>query len=64
MALAKSITLGRDGQKHLDLRWEANNIANHPNWSSIGLVVNSTNFGQVLGASAMRTMQAVVRLNF
>jgi len=64
MALAKSITLGRDGQKHLDLRWEVNNIANHPNWSSIGLVVNSTNFGQVLGASAMRTMDAVVRLNF
>jgi hypothetical protein len=64
MALAKSITLGRDGQKHLDLRWEVNNLANHPNWSNIGLVVNSTNFGQVLGASAMRTMQAVVRLNF
>jgi hypothetical protein len=64
MALAKSITLGRDGQKHLDLRWEANNIANHPNWSGIGLVVNSTTFGQVTSASAMRTMQAVIRLNF
>jgi hypothetical protein len=64
MALAKSITLGRDAQKHLDLRWEVNNLANHPNYSSIGLVVGSRNFGQVLGAASMRTMQAVLRLNF
>ena len=64
MALAKSITLGRDAQRHLDLRWEANNLANHPNFSSIGLVVGTRNFGEVLGAASMRTMQAVVRLNF
>ena len=64
LALAKSITLGRDAQKHLDLRWEANNIANHPNWSSFGLTVGTRNFGEVLGASSMRTMQAVIRLNF
>jgi hypothetical protein len=64
MALAKSITLGRDAQRHLDLRWEVNNIANHPNWSGFGLTVGSRNFGEVLGASAMRTMQAVIRLNF
>ena len=64
LALAKSITLGRDAQKHLDLRWEMNNIANHPNWSNIGLNVSTRSFGEVLGASAMRTMQAVIRLNF
>ena len=64
LALAKSITLGRDAQKHLDLRWEMNNIANHPNWSNIGLNVGTKSFGEVLGASAMRTMQAVIRLNF
>jgi hypothetical protein len=64
MALAKSITLGRDAQRHLDLRWEVNNLANHPNYSSIGLVVGTKNFGEVLGAASMRTMQAVVRLNF
>ena len=64
MALSKSITLGRDAQKHLDLRWEVNNLANHPNDSSIGLAVGTRNFGEVLGAGAMRTMQAVIRLNF
>ena len=64
MALAKTITLGRDGQKHLDLRWEVNNLANHPNWSGFGLAVGTRNFGEVLGAGAMRTMQAVLRLNF
>jgi hypothetical protein len=64
MALAKSITLGRDAQRHLDLRWEVNNLANHPNYSSVGLVVGTRNFGEVLGAASMRTMQAVIRLNF
>jgi hypothetical protein len=64
MALAKTITLGRDAQKHLDLRWEVNNLANHPNWSSFGLAVGNRNFGEVLGAGAMRSMDAVLRLNF
>jgi hypothetical protein len=64
MALAKTITLGRDAQRHLDLRWEVNNLANHPNWSSFGLAVGTRNFGEVLGAGAMRSMDAVLRLNF
>ena len=64
MALAKTITLGRDGQKRLDLRWEVNNLANHPNWNSFGLAVGTRNFGEVLGAASMRTMDAVLRLNF
>ena len=64
LALAKTITLGRDAQRHLDLRWEVNNLANHPNWSSFALAVGNRNFGEVLGAGAMRSMDAVLRLNF
>jgi len=64
MALAKTITLGRDAQRHLDLRWEVTNLANHANWSSFGLAVGTRNFGEVLGAGPMRTMDAVLRLNF
>jgi trimeric autotransporter adhesin len=64
MALAKTITLGRDAQRHLDLRWEVTNLANHANWTSFGLSVGSRNFGEVLGAGSMRTMDAVLRLNF
>jgi hypothetical protein len=64
MALQRTITLDRDGQKHLDLRWEVNNLANHPNWSGLGLVVGTRNFGQITGAAGMRTMDAVIRLNF
>jgi trimeric autotransporter adhesin len=64
LALAKTITLGRDAQRHLDLRWEVNNLANHPNWSAFSLAVGTRNFGEVLGAGSMRTMDAVLRLNF
>lgn len=66
-ALQRTITLDRDGQKHLDIRWEVNNLANHVNWSGIGLVVPSAgtgNFGFVSSAASMRTMNLVVRLNF
>jgi hypothetical protein len=64
LALQRTITLDRDGQRHLDLRWEVNNVGNHPNWSGISLVDGPTNFGRVNGASSMRTMDAVIRLNF
>jgi len=68
VALQRTITLDRDGQKHLDIRWETNNIANHVNWSGIGLTDpvggNLGNFGVVNSAGAMRTMDLVVRLNF
>ncbi|HLW97678.1 MAG TPA: carboxypeptidase regulatory-like domain-containing protein [Candidatus Acidoferrales bacterium] len=64
MALQRTITLDRDGQKHLDLRWEVNNLANHPNWAGLALVVGARNFGEITSAGSMRTMNAVIRLNF
>jgi trimeric autotransporter adhesin len=64
LALQKTITLDRDNTKHLDIRWEVNNVGNHPNWTTIGLNVGTSNFGDVLGAGAMRTMDCVIRLNF
>lgn len=64
MALAKTITLGRDAQRHLDLRWEVTNLANHANWSSFSLAVGTRNFGEVLSALPMRNMDAVLRLTF
>jgi hypothetical protein len=64
LALQRTITLDRDGQRHLDMRWEVNNVGNHPNWSGLGLAVGPTNFGRINGAGSMRTMDAVIRLTF
>jgi hypothetical protein len=65
MQLARSITLNRDGQHRLDLRWEVTNLTNTPTYTGLGTVVNAGNtFGKITGAAGMRTMDAVIRLNF
>jgi hypothetical protein len=63
-ALQRTITLDRDAQRHLDIRWEVTNLANHPYYSGIALNSTSRNFGDVTSASGLRTMDLVVRLNF
>jgi hypothetical protein len=65
MAIARSMVLNRDGQHRLDMRWEVTNITNHPNYSSFGTTVNAlNNYGKITSALGMRTMDAVIRLNF
>jgi hypothetical protein len=46
------------------LRWDAQNVFNHPNWSGLSTVVNSTSFGRVTGAQAMRQMSFQARVSF
>jgi hypothetical protein len=62
--IAKMIPLGRDRQHRLDVRWEITNLTNTPNLTGLSTLVNSTTFGQVVGASAMRTMNVVTRFTF
>ncbi len=65
MQLARSMQLNRDGQHTLTLRWEVTNLTNTANYSSFGTVVNTpSSFGKITGAAGMRTMDAVIRLNF
>ncbi len=65
MGLSRSMQLNKDGQRRLDLRWEMNNITNHPNYSGLGTTVTSlNNYGRITSAGSMRTMQAVIRINF
>jgi hypothetical protein len=64
MSLGKNIRIGRDGQRRLDLRWEANNLFNTPNFTGLGTALGSSNYGRVLGTRAMRTMELNIRFNF
>jgi hypothetical protein len=63
-SIGKSIRLGRDRQRRLDLRWEVSNLLNHPNYTGLNTVINSINAGRVQGARAMRTMDFQARFNF
>lgn len=64
MGLSRSLQLGRDNLRRLDVRWEVNNIANHPNFSGLQTAVGTRNYGAISGAGGMRTMSLVLRLNF
>jgi hypothetical protein len=62
--LGKTIPFGKDHEHRLDLRWEITNVTNTPNLTGLSTLVNSTTFGEVAGASAMRSMNVVTRFTF
>jgi hypothetical protein len=62
MALSKTIQLKE--MQSLELRLSANNVFNHPNFSSIDTTLGSLTFGQVVAAGAMRTAQITARYRF
>lgn len=53
-----------DNRRRLEFRLEANNLTNRVSITSLGTVVNASNYGLAQGAAAMRTLQAVVRFRF
>ena len=53
-----------DARRRLEFRLEANNLTNRVSITSFGTVVNASNYGLAQGASAMRTVQAIVRYRF
>ncbi len=62
MALTKNIPLRES--RALEIRAQANNIFNIPQFTSLNTVVNSIGFGQVVGVAAMRRIQFVTRFRF
>ncbi|HEY3936965.1 MAG TPA: TonB-dependent receptor [Bryobacteraceae bacterium] len=62
VAFARSFNLAE--RKRLEFRVETNNVLNHVNYTNLYTVVNATDYGLPSAASAMRTMQAVVRFRF
>jgi hypothetical protein len=62
MALSKTIQLGE--VRGLDLRIEASNVFNMPEYTGIDTVVNSRTFGQVISVGSMRKLQLFARFHF
>jgi len=53
-----------DNRRRLEFRLEGNNLTNRVSITSLGTVVNASNYGLAQGAAAMRTLQAIVRYRF
>jgi hypothetical protein len=62
MALGKDFNLGET--RNLEVRWQASNVLNSPQYTTIDTVVTSPTFGRVIGVGAMRTMQLIARFRF
>src|SRR5207237_9326519 len=60
----KTIPFGKDHEHRLDLRWEITNVTSTPNLTGLSTLVNSTTFGQVIGAPSMRAMNVFTRFTF
>jgi len=62
--MAKWFPFGKDNNHRVDVRWEISNVTNTPNFVGLSTVVGSSTFGRINGASGMRTMDVVTRVNF
>ncbi|MBZ5566623.1 MAG: TonB-dependent receptor [Acidobacteriia bacterium] len=62
MAIAKTFTMG--DTKGLEVRLQATNVFNAPQFTTIDAIVNSPTFGRVVGVGGMRKMQVLARYRF
>jgi hypothetical protein len=62
MAIAKTFNLGET--RGLEVRVQATNVLNMPQFTTIDTMVNSPTFGRVVGVGSMRKMQFLARYRF
>ncbi|MFN8007430.1 MAG: TonB-dependent receptor [Terriglobia bacterium] len=63
MTVTKAIPLSNDG-KRLEFRAQANNLFNTVNFSGLGVVADSSTFGQLTSARQMRQITFTIRFSF
>jgi hypothetical protein len=64
LALTRRMHFGIDGKYRLDMRWEVQNLMNHPNFRRLDSVVDSDTYGSVISVQGMRTMVVSMRVHF
>jgi hypothetical protein len=62
--LLKKFPFSSEGSRYFEIRLEAQNIFNHPNFNNIDNNLNNATFGGVLGKSGQRIMQVGARIFF
>jgi hypothetical protein len=63
LSLARSINL-KSERRRLEFRIDTSNFLNHVNPSGLVTVVNSSQYGEITSAGAMRSLTATLRLRF
>jgi hypothetical protein len=63
LALSRSIKFG-DGRRRVEFRFESSNFLNHVGYTSLGTVINASNYGLSLATAPMRSNTALLRFRF
>jgi hypothetical protein len=63
-SFGRSFQIGSETRRRFELRFEANNVLNHVNYTSYNTVVGANNYGLPVSAGSMRTMDIVARFRF
>lgn len=63
LGLSRSIKFG-DGRRRIEFRFESSNFLNHVGYTSLGTVINASNYGLPLATSSMRSNTALLRFRF
>ena len=56
LSFGRSFSLSGDNRRRIEFRVDSGNVTNHVNYTSVGTVVNASNYGMPLAAAGMRTM--------
>jgi hypothetical protein len=62
--IGRSLQLGKESRRQVELRASANNLLNHANITGLATVVNSVNYGLATSAGDMRSVTLSLRLRF
>ncbi len=63
LGLSRSIKFG-DGRRRIEFRFESSNFLNHVAYTSLGTVINASNYGLPLATASMRSNTALLRFRF
>jgi hypothetical protein len=63
-SLHKTFLMPYNERHHLDIRFEAFNALNHPNWNTPTVSLSSSTFGRITGTGSMRQLQLAAKYQF
>jgi trimeric autotransporter adhesin len=64
LGVGRSFSLSGDNRRRIEFRVDAGNITNHVNYTSLGTVVNASNYGLPLATAGMRSVNGTLRFRF
>jgi hypothetical protein len=64
LGFGRSFNLSSDNRRRIEIRADAGNLTNHVNYTSVGTVVNASNYGLPLATAGMRSVTGTLRFRF